>query len=180
MLTTIRYLLFIGLFLLAGKVFSQKGSISGYLVIPNASKARFAQDGLVSMKGKQGSQVTTLDKNFTFRFSELTPDTVELRIIVDDDCYDTIIRDVVVLPDANMTVVIKTGNICEYDRSKNDPTCPVCHQNDQTIPVIYGLLVVTKKRKKNASEDGVDFIGAGCETTCCDPNWYCKRDKHYF
>ena len=66
---------------------------------------------------------------------------------------------------------------CQYDKAKNDKTCPVCKKSDKVIPISYGLPVYDPHKKES---DNVETYNAGCEVTYCDPHWYCKRNKVSF
>ena len=66
---------------------------------------------------------------------------------------------------------------CKYDSSIKNNTCPKCHNNKKVIPIKYGLLIYMNKKH---SGEGKTFISAGCKKTCCDPHWYCKKDKIKF
>lgn len=95
-------------------------------------------------------------------------------------CLDTVLRDVVIKPGEKTELTVHIPSTCEYDKSKNDKTCPVCGKKDEVIPVEYGLMVYKNERARLKFEKNPTFYAAGCEITCCDPNWYCKRDKKLF
>ena len=66
---------------------------------------------------------------------------------------------------------------CKYDKNRKYKLCPVCNKEDMTIPIVYGLLV---RKGKQKLKKGKDYIAGDCLITCCDPTWYCKRDKYSF
>jgi hypothetical protein len=59
-----------------------------------------------------------------------------------------------------------------HSRTGKEPECPVCHQSDEVIPIVYGLPGYELAQK---SEQGRIRLG-GCMVTPDDPHWYCKRD----
>lgn len=59
--------------------------------------------------------------------------------------------------------------LCNYDSSSR--TCPVCQRSDKVIEIVYGLPMPPLRK---------DVYYAGCEVTCCDPKYYCSRDKKKF
>ena len=68
---------------------------------------------------------------------------------------------------------------CLYDHPAGYiPTCPKNH-TDNIIPIVYGL-VATKGDTfiKNKKEEKVRY--AGCVTTDCDPQFYCKQHEIEF
>lgn len=70
-------------------------------------------------------------------------------------------------------------NICPYERSINNKTCPVCQKQNKVIPIHYGMFIGTGNRS-SMKKAGKTFKVGGCKVTGCDPNWYCKRDKKSF
>ena len=85
---------------------------------------------------------------------------------------DTTIKSIKISTDTILTVKIVLPPPCEYDKRRNNMTCPICSKKDQVVPILYGLPIGKLHQKK--------FYYAGCIITFCDPNWYCKRDKHKF
>ncbi len=72
---------------------------------------------------------------------------------------------------------------CRYAIDPYDDICPTCGKTDKVIPIYYGLQIVlppNQIRHGHIKGDGKKFIIAGCMRTCCDPHWYCKRDKTKF
>lgn len=61
---------------------------------------------------------------------------------------------------------------CEYEKNENNKSCPICQKQDKVVPITYGFQIGKIDKKY--------FYHNGCELTGCDPNWYCKRDKHKF
>ena len=60
---------------------------------------------------------------------------------------------------------------------KRNKTCPICHENDEVIPIEYGY---PSQKLIEDSVKGKARIG-GCLISVWDPNWYCKRcedEKH--
>tara|TARA_A100000171_G_scaffold50991_1_gene63882 strand:+ start:50 stop:550 length:501 start_codon:yes stop_codon:yes gene_type:complete len=58
---------------------------------------------------------------------------------------------------------------CQYDKSINNKTCPICYKTNKVIPTTYGLGFSIK-----------ESYNLGCLVTDCEPNWYCKRDEITF
>jgi len=84
---------------------------------------------------------------------------------------DTTIKDLRLINDTSIIVQFESPP-CEYDKHKDDRTCPICGKQDRVVPIVYGLVV--------GPMDTKNFYYAGCLVTDCDPNWYCKRDKYKF
>ena len=78
-----------------------------------------------------------------------------------------------VMINGDTTININMAVLCEYDKSINDKTCPVCHKTDMVIPIEYGLIV-------NFNGMDTTYYAGGCIIPKCPPNWYCKRDKLKF
>lgn len=66
--------------------------------------------------------------------------------------------------------------ICDYDQSGTKHDCPVCHQQDEVIPVSYGYPLPTGIERANKGEI---YLG-GCMVSDCDPLWHCRRCKKEF
>jgi hypothetical protein len=65
---------------------------------------------------------------------------------------------------------ISLCKLCKYDSSNR--ICPVCKSGDKVLDIVYGLPV--PPLRKDVYYDGY------CEVTCCDPKYYCLRDKKKF
>lgn len=66
--------------------------------------------------------------------------------------------------------------ICDYDQSGTKHDCPVCHKQDQVIPISYGYPSSIGIERANKGEI---YLG-GCMVSDCDPQWHCKRCKKEF
>ena len=85
---------------------------------------------------------------------------------------DTVITGVVVKADSITEVRFILPPPCSYDKSAKNKTCPICKKKNQVVPIVYGLPMGPLDNKR--------YYYAGCNITNCDPNWFCKRDKHKF
>jgi hypothetical protein len=62
------------------------------------------------------------------------------------------------------------------DFAPTRPFCPTCQQNDNVVPVVYGLVELSEEGKAAAMRG--EFVLRGC---CLEfENWFCKRCKHGF
>ncbi len=89
-------------------------------------------------------------------------------------CSDTILK-INIANNEKLHFNFKTPFNCSYNWDIK--TCPICKKTDLVIPIVYGLIVVTSKRKKRK---GPEFYQGGCVIPDCGPNWYCKRDDKRF
>ena len=110
------------------------------------------------------------DINGNFRADSLLTGKYIVEIISTGYPVKSFIVDIA--KDSTSIINAELSVYCKYDASKNDMTCPVCHRRNKVIPIVYGLPV--------GEMDTANYRYAGCETTYCDPNWYCKRDKLEF
>jgi hypothetical protein len=112
---------------------------------------------------------TELNSDLTFEFENLEVGTFELWIEPYSK-YSIILESGTLDKDEILIFEIPVAFSCEYDQSENDKTCPICQKQNRVIPVEYGF--INSKPQKSYT--------LGCIKTDCDPNWYCKRDKHLF
>jgi hypothetical protein len=86
----------------------------------------------------------------------------------------SVTRDSIVVQKGQDLVLNLTFNgPCLYDHPADYiPTCPKNH-TDNIIPIVYGLVVTGDKLVKNKKDMKVKY--AGCVTTDCDPQFYCKE-----
>lgn len=57
--------------------------------------------------------------------------------------------------------------------------CPVCHKNDNVIPVEYGFPMADPSEPLHYGRKEEVHLG-GCGVGDNDPRWYCKRDNRMF
>lgn len=174
----LRVIFFLSVYCLLNYVsIAQTGMLTGHLIVDKyADKDRIAKSTLVILRDSE-RKIALLDKDLNFFFDSLYTDTIQLRLEGMLNYPDTTIENLVV-EDGNTThLEIPWPMICKYDKSKKDKTCPVCKKKDETIPIVYGLLVDTGKKTKKKQKE---FYPGGCVISGCDPNWYCKRDKIEF
>ena len=97
------------------------------------------------------------------------------KIQISGQGQTSVIRDGIVIQKGQDLVLIFTFNgPCLYDHPADYiPICPKNH-TDNIIPIVYGLVVTTgDKLIKNKKDMKVKY--AGCVTTDCDPQFYCKE-----
>ena len=156
-------------------LWGQTGSIKGTIAFDGKSFEGLKDDILISLIGKKtlekGSWGTEID------FSSVPADTFSIRVY-DLMCLDTTIENIIVSANQTTELHITILSTCKYDKTARNKECPVCHKTDETIPIVYGLLVSAGKSKKRKKKE--TFYSGGCEVTCCDPNWYCRRDEITF
>jgi hypothetical protein len=87
----------------------------------------------------------------------------------------TLIRDSIIIKKGQNLVLSFTFNgPCLFDHPTNYvPTCPKNH-TDSIISILYGL-VATRGDTFVEDKKGMKFKYAGCVTTGCDPQFYCKE-----
>jgi hypothetical protein len=151
---------------------SQTGSIKGYIHNGRENKGiPFCSIGI-----KQLNISTTSDKYGNFKFEKIPFGTYDIQAFY------------VGYGDTSVTISIQNRNpfelrlelpkACKYDKNRKNKTCPTCNKSDQTIPIVYGLMVTTDNSQKK--KKGNEFYTGGCNVTTCDPNWFCKRDSIKF
>lgn len=159
-------------------LWGQNGNIRGNVVLDGKSIERRNDEIFLDLVGKH--TVIRKDWGTKLDFSSLPADTFSLRIY-DLSCLDTTVENIIVAANQIKELQITVLSTCKYDRSANLKECPVCHKSDQVIPIVYGLLVsIPDSNRKKKKHKQSDFYPGGCEITCCDPNWYCRRDKIEF
>jgi hypothetical protein len=156
-------------FCFAGGLHSQ--IISGRLISSTTKEQGLFTQVIIKQKGVNAkTHIISPDASglFTIR---LTPPFYNLRVADMRGC-DTTITSIKVPDSGTIHLDIPFPPFCRYDASKKNNTCPVCKKKRHVIPVLYGLPV--------GEMDWDNYYYAGCEVTCCDPHWYCKKDKITF
>ncbi len=120
------------------------------------------------LNGKYQFLQTDANGHFTIK---LTPAKYRLRMEILGSC-DTVINSIELRDSAIVSIEVKLPPYCRYDASEHNSTCPVCKKKRNVIPILYGLPV--------GEMDESAYYYAGCERTCCEPHWYCKKDKITF
>lgn len=161
-------------YLCYGYCLAQTGKLTGHIVVAKNEKKRVADYTSVFL-GIGSSKIAFLDKDLNFSFDSLFSGITLLRIIGGIQ-LDTVIKNILI-QDGKTTHLEITLNPCKYNKSKKDMTCPVCKKKDESIPIVYGLLIDTGKKTKRKEKE---IYTGGCVISGCDPNWYCKRDKTKF
>jgi hypothetical protein len=106
-------------------------------------------------------------------YTSMTPGQYKIQISGHGQL--TTIRDSIVVKNGQNLVLNFTFNgPCLYDHPADYiPTCPKNH-TDSIIPIVYGLVVTRGDTFiKDKKEMKVKY--AGCVTTGCDPQFYCKE-----
>jgi len=161
-----------------GCVSAQTGSFTCKLIFDSPDDPNL-NELTIELKGTSIARFILLEKKTEFSTNNLQSDTISIHIS-DLGCRDTVISNVVVKSGETTMLEVHFPSTCEYDKSVNDKTCPVCGKKDKSIPVEYGLLIHKNKRAQRKFEKNPTFYAAACEITCCNPHWYCKRDKKSF
>ena len=148
-------------------IFGQTGVIQGH-VYDRLEKRGLAYANVLLVNTNIG---TATDFDGNFKIDSIPIGTYDLKI--NYIIYgDTILRGLTITSDTIITVNLKFPPPCKYDKVRKNNHCPICGKKDKVIPVVYGY-PIGKLDKKH-------YYYAGCEITYCDPDWYCKRDKHLF
>jgi Carboxypeptidase regulatory-like domain len=145
---------------IAGKVIHRKTSkpVQAAIVTIEENKAN----------GKQHFLQT--DINGRFKIS-VKPAKYRLRIQMLGKC-DTVIHSIEVKDTTSVAVEVILPPYCRYDATEKKGICPLCNKKKHVVPILYGLPA--------GEMDESACYYAGCEITCCDPHWYCKKHKITF
>ncbi|MCC6723346.1 MAG: hypothetical protein IT258_02460 [Saprospiraceae bacterium] len=170
--------LFTALLLVGYKSNGQASKINGRLKVENKiDKKNIVENStMVILTGDSIQKVTNVDENLCFSFDSLTSGKYSIQVKTIFYYQDTIVRNIVLKIDEVIKVKIPYPPFCIY-RNKKGKVCPICHKEDEVIPVVYGLLVFDPEAPEKDEEE---FYSGGCMVTGCDPKWYCKRDKKEF
>ena len=102
------------------------------------------------------------------------------KILISGRGQTSVIKDSLIVGQGQSLVLnFKINGPCLYDHPVGYiPICPKNH-TDSIIPIVYGL-IATKGDTfiKNKKEEKVRY--AGCVTTDCDPQYYCKHHNIEF
>jgi hypothetical protein len=147
--------------------FAQTGTIQGQ-VYDRREKTGLA-NAYVKLLGINIGTISDLEGNF--KFDSVPPGVYNItaRYI---GYGDTTLKGVVVKADSVTLIQIILPPPCSYDKTSSNKTCPICGKKNKVVPIVYGLPIGPLDNKR--------YYYAGCVITNCDPNWYCKRDKHKF
>ena len=119
------------------------------------------------------SRSTIVDSNLAFEFTHVMCGLARIRVKPRSYPIDFGYR-LEIDPNETIYLEIDYAPICEYAKSVNDKTCPVCKKKNRVIPIVYGLITFTNKKETK------NYYRGGCVTYGCDPNWYCRRDNTKF
>lgn len=165
--------IFITIFLLVfilQAAFAQTGTIKGHIHDDLKNEAlSFAN---LSIEKENIHAVTDLDGNFIIQHLAAGHYNIQIRYVGFPDSTITGIR---VAADSVTQLNISYPPRCKYSINKKG-ICPVCHQKDQVIKIVYGY---PSDKGVEAADQGKVMLG-GCIISYCDPQWYCKRDKEKF
>lgn len=99
----------------------------------------------------------------------------QYKIKISGTGQQIVTRDSIVVKEGQDLVLSFTFNgPCLYDHPANYiPTCPQNH-TDSIIRIVYGL-IATSGNKFIKNKKDMTVMYAGCVTTGCDPQFYCKE-----
>lgn len=156
---------------------SQNSVIQGKLIleIPKeydqiAEKAKMT----LTIKGKE--RTTIVDKDLRFTFYNIPSDTVYISTELIDHKFPTTYI-LYTKPNDTIQLDLPLSIACKYDQYKNTKICPVCDKGDKVIPIVYGLLSISKEELESTDKK---YKAGGCVIMKCQPSLYCKRDDHEF
>lgn len=174
---TILYLTTI--FLLLEQVcIGQTARLTGHLIVNNKDDIKnIADRTMIMLRVNNYQRIAVVDKDLNFSFDSLKTDTSEIRVTTTFYYQDTTIKNVVLKDNETTHIEIQYPPFCIYDKTKKDMTCPICSKQGEVIPIVYGLIVNTRRKSKKRQQE---FKAGGCVVSGCDPNWYCKRDDKEF
>ena len=97
------------------------------------------------------------------------------KILISGRGQSSVIKDSILVGQGQKLVLnFKISGPCLYDHPKDYiPTCPKNH-TDSIIPIVYGL-VATRGDTFIKDKKDMKVKYAGCVTTECDPQFYCKE-----
>jgi len=124
---------------------------------------------LINEKTKE-ELTTTTNQNGEFEFQNL--ENGKYRLAIQNEEYQK--NEFQIDFNKNLNKIFFAEKFCKY-RINKSKTCPICKSDENVIPIFYGL-TTTKFMKRNKKK----YHFAGCETSSCDPKWYCKTDKTEF
>jgi len=148
-------------------VFGQTGVIEGHVYDRREEKG-LALANVWLLNTKLGT-VTDLKGNF--KIDNIPNGIYDLKVSF-IGYGDTTLKALKVSCDTLLKIRLELPPPCKYDKHRKNKSCPVCGREDEVVPIIYGFPM--------GEPDEQNYFYAGCAITSCDPNWYCKRDKHKF
>ncbi len=85
----------------------------------------------------------------------------------------------------NSSLTLKTDIylpvVCEYDKYKVQPFCPLCKKKDKLLPIKYGLLVPRYDSLGNSIDKPEKYYPGGCVMDMyCNPTRHCTRCNKSF
>ena len=156
--------------------FAQSGEVEGRIIYREDSSAiKDAWIQVFKTTSPNSVPLTTAitDKNGYFKISGLELQTYDL-VAGAMTLGDTSLIAINVQSEKGLFLNISLPREdCSWNRSN---ICPIGNQNDEVIPIVYGL--PTQKTVRKAKKGKVSL--GGCIITGCDPIWYCQRHKHSF
>jgi hypothetical protein len=149
----------IGTFTVTGQTYKFEGVIYG-------EDGKMLSNALVLLRNSQDSIRTNEKGYFSFTRSE------QRDVLADISKKGFRMKSVYLAytkPESRLSR-ISLCKLCRYDSSNR--TCPLCKRGDKVLEIVYGLPV--PPLRKDVYYDGY------CDVTCCDPKYYCSRDKKKF
>ncbi|WP_103068133.1 hypothetical protein [Aquimarina sediminis] len=124
---------------------AQSGVINGALIAETPSeKQQIMEKTKVILNIRGDEKTVSIDKNLKFSFQNLSSDTIQIRTEPPSFSQNRIIIGFL-KPDETLVLKIPYSLTCKYDKSKNNKTCPICKKEDNTIPIVYGLIININK-----------------------------------
>jgi hypothetical protein len=135
---------------------------------------------VINILSDTGIFSTSLNKGNISKMTYTSPPPGNYKIQISGQGKSTVIRDSIVVKEGqNLILNFSFTGPCLYDHPANYiPICPKKHK-DNIIPIVYGLEVTRGGTFiKDSKEMKVKY--AGCITTGCDPQFYCKEHNIEF
>jgi len=123
---------------------------------------------------------SSINKGNISRITHTGMEPGQYKLRIEGQGQQTIIKDnIVVKQGQNLVLSFTFEGPCLYDHPANyTPICPKNH-TDSIIPIVYGLMIARGDTFiKNKKDMKVKY--AGCVTTGCDPQFYCKEHDMEF
>ncbi|MCW8980208.1 MAG: hypothetical protein OQJ83_02380 [Altibacter sp.] len=147
--------------------FAQNATIEGKLVPIDTSDYEIAKkiEYIFMPISNEKHRLAKVNTDLTFIFENVESDSITLIVpaTIKKSSFTLFLKN-----DETKNIEIPISYYCEYDKSENDKTCPVCKKTNRVIPTCHSMLYTRKCHS------------LGCLGMECEPNWYCKRDKITF
>ncbi len=146
---------------------AQNATIKGKLIPIDSSDVEIAKniEYVFMPNSNEKHKLAKVNADLTFIFENVESDSITLIVpaTIRKSNFTFYLED-----NETKEIEIPISYYCEYDKSKNDKTCPICKKENRVIQTCHSMFYDRKCHS------------LGCLGMECEPNWYCKRDKITF